>query len=150
MTDTPAPLESGDAAALAAAVAAADAGRAAPGAMPPPGDQAAPPNGAELQAAMGAASMLVGFVADTVAARWPATAYTAEERLAAAAVLAPVFVKHGITPAWLEKWREEIAAAMAIGGLIYVGYQRVQAARAAPGPATPPAGEVIPATPPAP
>jgi uncharacterized membrane protein YebE (DUF533 family) len=88
---------------------------------------------------------VVGIIADAVAARWPATAYTADERMAAAAVLAPVFVKHGITPAWLEKWREEIAAAMTIGGLAYVGYQRVQATRGAPPQVAdaPPAGQTI-------
>jgi hypothetical protein len=121
---------------------------------PPPGGEGAgspppgPPPGVTpgLDSAMRAAAMLVDFLAGAVADRWPAAAYSVEEKTAAAAVLAPVFVKHNITPAWLEKWKEEIAAGFVIGGLAWTGYKRVQAAgavRAADG-ARPVEGVIIP------
>lgn len=155
--------DSADAAALAAAVAAADAARAAPG--PAPGDGAAPGQGAgapppggaappaddKLRLAAHAAGLVCGFLFEGAAKQWPATAFTPEEKASAVAVLTPVFRKYDVTPAWLEKYQEELAAAVVIGGLAWTGYQRQRAAHAAGAPdrAQPVEGVVIPSKAPA-
>jgi len=102
-----------------------------PGAAPGPGAEGAAPGDEQRTAAAMVAGMVVGIIVKGVASRWPETAYTREEEKAAALVLVPVFVKHGLTPAWLKKWEEEISAAVTLGGMAYVGWQRVQLARAA-------------------
>jgi hypothetical protein len=82
--------------------------------------------------------MIVNAIAGMVAQQWPATAYTTDEKAAAATVLVPVFVKYHITPAWLERYREEFAVVWVWGGLGVKGYQRARAAR----PAAKPGGGV--------
>ena len=102
---------------------------------PPPGSAPSPgASDGEREAAGHAAGLVVDALAGLVSKRWPETAYTAEEKTAAASVIAPLFIKYGITPAWLERWREEMAAGLVIGGLAYAGYSRVRAARTSPPP----------------
>lgn len=122
---------------LAAAAAAIDgtpaSDAAAVGGADAPGGEAREDQGEARRAGAGRVAVLVvGGLAKVVAARWPATAYTAEDQSLAVAVLVPVFLKYGVTPAWLKRWEEEIAAGLVIGGLAWQGFQRAEAAKPAP------------------
>lgn len=92
--------------------------------------------------AMGLASMVVGVIGAGIAKRWPATAYTDQEKESLSVVLAPLFVKYGFNAAWLARWRAEFSALGVLAQLGLVGYQRVQAA---PPPAADPAAPLPPA-----
>jgi hypothetical protein len=74
------------------------------------------------------ASLVVGVIGQGIAKRWPATAYTLEEKQSLSIVLAPLFVKYGFNAAWLARWRAEFSALGVFAQLALVGYQRVQAA----------------------
>jgi hypothetical protein len=89
--------------------------------------------------AMGLASMVVNVLGAGVAKRWPATAYTDQEKESLSVVLAPLLMKWGLNAAWLARWREEATAFGVFAQLALVGYQRVQAAPPPPSdPAAPP------------
>jgi len=139
-----------DAPPLSPELAALDPSRAPPGdaaadARPGPDGAAPGVSDADRMGAMGLASMVVNVIGAGVAKRWPATAYTEQEKESFAIVLAPLLMKWGINSAWLARWREELTALGVLAQLGMVGYQRVQAA--APPPAADPAGAVDPAMP---
>lgn len=108
-----------------------------------PGGERPGVSDAEREAAGTVATFVVGTLADMVGKRWPATAYTPDEKAAAVAVLVPVFVKYGITPAWLERWRVEVTAGVTFSSLAFVGYQRVKASRATAGKPAAPGGGAL-------
>jgi hypothetical protein len=78
--------------------------------------------------AMGLASTVVNVIGAGVAKRWPATAYTDQEKESFSIVLAPLLMKWGLNAAWLARWREEATALGVLAQLAMLGYQRVQAA----------------------
>ena len=89
----------------------------------------------DRSAAMGLSAMVVAILAAGIARRWPATAYTAEEKESLSLVLCPVLLKYGLTAAWLEKYRAEAALLGTLLMLAKTGMDRVTAAApAAPGP----------------
>lgn len=101
----------------------------APGGAQPAGDTlAAGAPDADRMGAMGLALMVVSVIDAGVAKRWPATAYTGEEKQTLAVVIAPLFMKWGFSAAWFQRWREEATALGVLAQLALVGYQRVQAA----------------------
>lgn len=106
---------------------------AAPGAVTAPAESL-------KTAAANAAVLVVAIVSAGIAQRWPVGAFTEEEKTALVAVLVPLFVKYAITPAWLEKWQEEIAAVVVVGGTGYGVFSRIKAAAAKNAPAAPGAG----------
>lgn len=115
---------------------AAPAGEAAPGGAAPGPQPAPPPSDAKRAAAEAVAGLIVNGLAAGIARQWPAAQFKVDEKTAAAAVLVPVMLKYGLTPEWLERYREEIALGVTWGGLAYVGYSRVRAARTTPPPAS--------------
>lgn len=76
----------------------------------------------------------VDMAAGLVNKFFPCLQYGPETRAEGAAVLAPLFLKYGAGDSWLfayiEKWKEEIAAGMFFGGLIAASYQIVKAENA--------------------
>jgi hypothetical protein len=122
--------------------------QAAPGAggsqssQAPGGD---PHTDGDRNAMMTVAMLVVAALAAAVARKWPATAYTSEEKEALALVLVPVLLKWDLRYAWLIKWREEAALVGTLAMLATTGLDRMVAAArgkpaAAPGGAAPAGG----------
>lgn len=84
----------------------------------------------ELQA-LGLAQMGVELVAGLVGRRWPVLVYSPEQKTTAAAVLVPVLVKYDLSPAWLDKYKEEFAAGAFFAGLVIESVRKVREAEAA-------------------
>lgn len=76
----------------------------------------------------------VDMAAGAVSAIFPCLQYGPETRAQGTEVLAPLFLKYGAGDSWLfayvEKWKEEIAAGMFFGGLIVASYKIVKADKA--------------------
>lgn len=84
-------------------------------------------------AALAVAEKGVNLVADLVEFKYDCLKYGPETRAEGAAKIAPLLVKYGlgggILAEYLERWKEEIAAGMFFGGVIFASYQAVKEAR---------------------
>lgn len=90
---------------------------------------------AEQATALAVSEKAVNFIADLAEYRYDCLKYGQEVRKEGAEKIAPLLVKYGLSGGilaeYLERWKEEIAAGMFFGGVIFASYQAVKADKAA-------------------
>ncbi len=85
---------------------------------------------AEEGSALAVSVMAVNFVADAVETGFKCLRYGPETRREGAEKIAPLLLKYGVSGGvlgeWLERWKEEIAAGMFFGGVIWASVKAVR------------------------
>ena len=103
---------------------------------------------AESSSALMVSAQAVNFVADVAEARFECLRYGPETRQQGAEKIAPLLIKYGISGGvlgeFLERWKEEIAAGMFFGGVIWASVKAVKEHNAATETAAPAADNVTP------
>lgn len=129
---------------------AADAAVAAEESAPLPGmiEAAQAQDEAESSGALLISAQAVNFAADVVEASFECLRYGPETRQKGAEKIAPLLIKYGISGGilgeFLDRWKEEIAAGMFFGGVIWASVKAVKEHNAGKEGAAPKSDNVTP------